>query len=53
VLRYTQFVAGAGDETTGRLIGWLAEVLAEHPDQCREIEQVRWTSCSTAGLRGD
>jgi cytochrome P450 len=31
VLRYTQVVAGAGNETTGRLIGWLAKVLAEHP----------------------
>jgi cytochrome P450 len=34
-------VAGAGNETTGRLIGWLAKVLAEHPDQRREIEQDR------------
>ena len=33
VLHYTQVVAGAGNETTGRLIGWLAKVLAEHPDQ--------------------
>src|ERR1700753_3401306 len=32
VLHYTQVVAGAGNETTGRLIGWLAKVLAEHPD---------------------
>ena len=31
VLHYTQVVAGAGNETTGRLIGWLAKVLAEHP----------------------
>jgi cytochrome P450 len=37
ILRYTQVVAGAGNETTGRLIGWLAKVLAEHPDQRREI----------------
>lgn len=37
VLHYTQVVAGAGNETTGRLIGWLAKVLAEHPDQRREI----------------
>ena len=29
VLHYTQVVAGAGNETTGRLIGWLAKVLAE------------------------
>ncbi|MBX7435306.1 cytochrome P450 [Mycobacterium sp. Y57] len=37
VLHYTQVVAGAGNETTGRLIGWLAKVLAEHPEQRREI----------------
>ncbi|OBK13340.1 cytochrome P450 [Mycobacterium asiaticum] len=41
VLHYTQVVAGAGNETTGRLIGWLAKVLAEHPDQRREIAQDR------------
>jgi cytochrome P450 len=34
-------VAGAGNETTGRLIGWLAKVLAEHPDQRREVERDR------------
>ena len=34
---YTAVVAGAGNETTGRLIGWLAKLLAEHPDQRREI----------------
>src|SRR6202035_4769365 len=38
---YTQVVAGAGNETTGRLIGWLAKVLAEYPDQRREIDQDR------------
>src|SRR4029450_3973390 len=36
VLTYTQVLAGAGNETTGRLIGWLAKVLAEHPDKGRE-----------------
>jgi cytochrome P450 len=41
VLHYTQVVAGAGNETTGRLIGWLAKVLAEHPDQRREVEEDR------------
>ena len=41
VLHYTQVVAGAGNETTGRLIGWLAKVLAEHPDQRREIDRDR------------
>ena len=34
---YTQVLAGAGNETTGRLIGWLAKVLAEHPDQRRDL----------------
>jgi cytochrome P450 len=37
VLTYTAVVAGAGNETTGRLIGWLAKVLAEHPDQRRAV----------------
>jgi cytochrome P450 len=37
VLHYTQVVAGAGNETTGRLIGWLAKVFAEHPEQRRQI----------------
>lgn len=37
VLHYTQVVAGAGNETTGRLIGWLAKVLADHPDQRRMV----------------
>ena len=41
VLTYTQVLAGAGNETTGRLIGWLAKVLAEHPDQRREIVEDR------------
>ena len=30
-------VAGAGNETTTRLIGWTGKVLAEHPDQRREL----------------
>ena len=37
VLTYTQVLAGAGTETTGRLIGWMAKVLADHPDQRREL----------------
>lgn len=41
VLHYTQVVAGAGNETTGRLIGWLAKVLADHPGQRREVAQDR------------
>jgi cytochrome P450 len=41
ILRYTQVVAGAGNETTGRLIGWLAKVFAEHPDQRRDVAEDR------------
>jgi cytochrome P450 len=37
VLTYTQVLAGAGNETTGRLIGWLGKVLGEHPEQRREL----------------
>jgi cytochrome P450 len=37
VLTYTAVIAGAGNETTGRLIGWLAKLLAEHPDQRRDV----------------
>ena len=33
MLTYVQVVAGAGNETTTRLIGWTAKLLAEHPDQ--------------------
>jgi cytochrome P450 len=41
VLTYTAVLAGAGNETTGRLIGWLAKVLAEHPDQRRAVVEDR------------
>jgi cytochrome P450 len=37
LLTYLNVVAGAGNETTTRLIGWAAKVLAEHPDQRREL----------------
>ena len=37
VLTYTQVLAGAGNETTGRLIGWLGKVLGDHPDQRRAV----------------
>jgi cytochrome P450 len=37
VLTYTQVLAGAGNETTGRLIGWLGKVLGDHPDQRRMV----------------
>ena len=41
VLTYTAVIAGAGNETTGRLIGWLAKLLAEHPNQRREVVENR------------
>ena len=37
MLTYTQVIAGAGNETTGRLIGWIGKVLGEHPDQRRDL----------------
>jgi cytochrome P450 len=37
LLTYVSVVAGAGNETTTRLIGWAGKVLAEHPDQRREL----------------
>jgi cytochrome P450 len=37
VLMFVNLLAGAGNETTTRLIGWTGKVLAEHPDQRREI----------------
>jgi cytochrome P450 len=33
VLNYVSLLAGAGNETTTRLIGWTGKVLAENPDQ--------------------
>ncbi len=37
VLTYVNVVAGAGNETTTRLIGWAGKVLADHPDQRRQL----------------
>ena len=37
VLAYTAMIAGAGNETTARLIGFMAQLLADHPDQRREL----------------
>jgi cytochrome P450 len=37
ILTYITVVAGAGNETTTRLIGWAGKVLAEHPEQRREL----------------
>ncbi len=37
ILTYVTVIAGAGNETTTRLIGWAGTVLAEHPDQRRAL----------------
>jgi cytochrome P450 len=41
VLSYVNLIAAAGNETTTRLIGWTGKVLAEHPDQRRELVEDR------------
>ncbi|MGH7822252.1 MAG: cytochrome P450, partial [Candidatus Binatia bacterium] len=37
IASYVTLLASAGNETTTRLIGWAGKVLAEHPDQRREL----------------
>jgi cytochrome P450 len=37
LLSFVNVVAAAGNETTNRLIGWAGKVLAEHPDQRRQL----------------
>ncbi len=37
ILNYLGLIAGAGNETTTRLIGWTGKVLAEHPDQRQQL----------------
>jgi cytochrome P450 len=39
VITYVQVVAGAGNETTTRLIGWAGKVLGDHPDQRAELAE--------------
>ncbi len=41
VLTYVNLLAGAGNETTTRLISWTGKVLAEHPDQRHQIVEDR------------
>jgi cytochrome P450 len=41
VLIFVNILATAGNETTNRLIGWTGKVLAEHPDQRRELHEDR------------
>jgi cytochrome P450 len=37
VLAYTAMIAGAGNETSARLIGFMGQLLGEHPDQRRAL----------------
>jgi len=41
VLNFVNLLAAAGNETTTRLIGWTGKVLADHPDQRRELVERR------------
>jgi len=41
VLGYIGLLAGAGNETTTRLIGWTGKLLSDHPDQRRMIVEDR------------
>ena len=41
LLTYIEVLAGAGNETTTRLIGWTAKVLADHPDQRAQLVEDR------------
>jgi cytochrome P450 len=41
VLSYVNLLAAAGNETTTRLIGWTGKLLAEHPDQRRQLAAQR------------
>jgi cytochrome P450 len=41
LLTYLNIVSAAGNETTNRLIGWAGKVLAEHPDQRRQLVEDR------------
>jgi cytochrome P450 len=41
ILGYVGLLAGAGNETTTRLIGWMGKVLPENPDQRAELVQDR------------
>jgi cytochrome P450 len=41
VLMYVSVLSGAGNETTNRLVGWMGKVLAEHPEQRRELVEDR------------
>jgi cytochrome P450 len=37
ILTYVNLLAGAGNDTTAKLIGWIGKLLADHPDQRRAL----------------
>ncbi len=37
ILIFVAMIAGAGNETTSRLLGWTGKILSDHPDQRRQI----------------
>jgi cytochrome P450 len=37
ILGYVGLLAGAGNETTTRLVGWTGKLLAEHPEQLHDL----------------
>jgi cytochrome P450 len=39
ILGYIGLLSGAGNETTTRLIGWAGKLLAEHPDQRKDMAE--------------
>ncbi|MFC5748114.1 cytochrome P450 [Actinomadura rugatobispora] len=39
ILTFVNIIAGAGNETTTRLIGWAGKVLADHPEQRRRLAE--------------
>jgi len=41
ILTYVSVIAGAGNETTTRLIGWIGKLLADHPDQRQDVVRDR------------
>jgi cytochrome P450 len=41
ILMFVTILAAAGNETTNRLIGWIGKVLADHPDQRRQVYENR------------
>jgi cytochrome P450 len=41
ILTFLNLIAGAGTDTTSRLIGWTGKLLSEHPDQRRQLVEDR------------